>query len=891
MKKDKSVRKAEFKKAAIKQLKSLIAPMIFLLVVAAAVFIIIFLKEDEVISNSVELIKYEEDAHLIVLENKDLKFTMDSETTQFEVLVKKTGKVWYSTPKNAANDGKALPVTKENLQSTLMLTYTNDNGVDTLYNNYANSIANKTYNITESDDMISVKYYVGIPEKEYRIPYAFTIERFEEFKSMMEASEDEYVQKNLSKFQNNYKKIDLENLKDDLNKDTLLAMYPVLGQGPAYIPFQIVKDADVESTGKDLYAENFSKAVKETMEKLFTAIGYTEEDYQEDLKNMNVSSVGKKAAYYVTVNYKLDGDQLVVEVPTSEIAYNKSYPLLRISVLPYFGASTLTDEGYMIVPEGGGAIIKYNNGKVKQTEYYANIYGWDVGIGRSELVNETRTYFNSFAMTSGNDSFLCIVDKGQEYAAITADVSGKNHSYNYVNATYDIVHREEYKFSGNNTGKLYVYEENIADIVFTQKYTFLNTNDYVDIAKEYGNYLAEVNEGAWNNVDDANTPVAVEIVGAVDKMEQVIGIPVRRPLKLTTYNDAKAIIEELLGYGINNMSVKLTGWMNGGINQQEMSDVDPIGKLGSEKSLKKLIKYAQENGVDFYLDGVTNYVRNDKFFDSFIVWRDAARYVSDLKVELKDFSTIWYGKPSWYQPYYLVKPSIVIKYMDNLAKAADKYGSEGISFRDVGYELSADYNPDRPVARHEVNAMQIEKLADLKEKGCKIMINMGNDYALRYADIITNMNLGGTDYAIIDEKIPFYQLAIHGYKTYTGDALNLSNKLDEALLRSAEYGAGLNFVLMAEDAMVLQKTYFTQYFASDFNAWKSKLVEIYNRYEEELGHVFNKKMTDHDILDEDIRVTTFEDGTRVYVNYTFDDYVTTNGVKIPAKDYVVVRGK
>lgn len=885
MKKDKSVRKAEFKKAAIKQLKSLIAPMIFLLVVVAAVLVIFLLKSPEEEEVKIELIKYEEDDHEIVLENKDLKLTMDSATTQFEVLVKKTGKVWYSTPQNAANDSKALPVTKENLQSTLILTYTNKEGVDTLYNNYANSIVNKTYAITESDDCISVKYYVGVPEKEFYIPYAMSEERFNTFLDMMSPDDVSWA-----KMQ--YKKYDLEKLSDDINKDALISMYPILNSEPAYLPFQIIKtDAEVQEKGKDLYAENMALAVKEKLAKVFEGIGYTEDDYKEDMKNVNASAGGKKAAYYVTVNYKLDGDQLVVEVPMEEILFNSDYPLLKLAVLPYFGATTLTDEGYMLVPEGGGALINFNNGKIKQTDYYSQLYGWDVGIGREALVNEPRSYFNAFALASGNDSFLCIIDSGEEYAGISADVSDKKHSYNYVNATYTIAHREEYKFSGNNTGKMFVYEDQIPQDTLVQKYSFLGTNDYADIAKEYGEYLAKKNEGAWNLVDDANVPVAVEIVGAVDKIEQVVGIPVRRPLKLTTYNDAKKIIEELLGYGIDNMSVKLSGWMNGGINQQEMSSVDLIGRLGNAKSLKKLIKYAQENGVDFYLDGVTNYVRNDKFFDSFIVWRDAARFVSDLKVELKDYSTIWYGKPSWYQPYYLVKPSLVMKYMDNLYKAANKYGSEGISFRDIGYELSGDYNPDKPVSRHEAKDMQVEKLAELKEKGCKIMINMGNDYALQYADFITNMNLSGIEYAILDEKIPFYQLAIHGYKNYTAEAINLSNNADEAVLRAAEYGAGLSFVLMAEDAMVLQKTYFTQYFASDYNAWKSKLAEVYTRYAEELGHVFNMKMTDHEILTSDVRVTTFEDGTRVYVNYSFEDYVTTNGVNVPAKDYVVVRGK
>ena len=41
-----------------------------------------------------------------------------------------------------------------------------------------------------------------------------------------------------------------------------------------------------------------------------------------------------------------------------------------------------------------------------------------------------------------------------------------------------------------------------------------------------------------------------------------------RPLELTSFQEAQQIIEELRQDGITNMSVKLTGWMNGGVQQK-----------------------------------------------------------------------------------------------------------------------------------------------------------------------------------------------------------------------------------------------------------------------------------------------------------------------------------
>ena len=52
--------------------------------------------------------------------------------------------------------------------------------------------------------------------------------------------------------------------------------------------------------------------------------------------------------------------------------------------------------------------------------------------------------------------------------------------------------------------------------------------------------------------------------------------------------------------------------------------------------------------------------------------------------------------------------------------------------------------------------------------------------------------------------------------------------------------------------------------------------------------LYNQSITDHQILEDGVRVTTYEDGTKVYVNYTYNEY-SGNGVTVPARDYRVVR--
>jgi len=848
-----------------KTIKSLTVPFLFLFIIMGFVLIIVFSKEEEEPEEIIRVNAYESSGEDIVLENEYLKLVMDSNTTQFSITQKSTGEVWYSNPPDAAEDPIALQSDIENLQSTLLLTYSTINGVDTLYNNYKYSIASKIYNIEATEERIKVYYSIGEVEKEYIIPKVIEAERMEELFESMDLDD-------VTRVKDYYKRYDINNLGKKDDKDALLEQYPILEEKVIYVLRGGTKDN-----------------LKKKLEQIFASAGYTEEEYAKEKELYESDQESDKPVFNVSIEYWLDGNDLVVNVPMEEIEYKKDYPLVTLQILPYFGAGGAEEDGFLFVPEGGGALIRFNNGKNSQNSYYANVYGWDMALGREYVVHETRAYFGVYGIAKEDASFICIMEDGAEYASIAADISGRTNSYNYVNASYSILHREQVDVADKYNGAMYFYEEQIPRENLTQRFRFVDSGDYVDMAKYYQKYLQEKYPDAYIKNTDEHVPVAIEILGAVDKVEQVVGIPVSRPLKVTSYEEAKTILESLKENNVYNISVKLSGWMNGGIKQTMPKDINLISRLGGKKDFSALTAYASENDMKLYLDGVTNYAYDSNMLDGFLVFRDAARLVSKEKVELLEYDTICYLEQEWKAPYYLLNPSLVVDMMSNISAAAEKYDAYGISFRDVGYQLSSDYNKKQTVTRQEAKTMQIEQLNQIDADGYGIMTNMGNDYTLGVTDYITNMDLNGSRYALIDETVPFYQIAIHGFVNYSGEALNLTGDYREELLKSAEYGAGLNFTFMAADSTILQNTYYTQYFGADFYAWQEKMLELYTDYEGALGHVFNQNITDHEILADGVRLTVYEDGTKVYVNYNNEDYETEDKVILPARDYLVIR--
>ncbi len=867
MKKDKAVRKSQAKAAVISALKSLIGPVIILAIILAGVLVIMFYQEEEEQEEIVKVESYAGTEEIMTLENDNLLLELDPLTTYFKVTDKKSGMVWTSNPENGGEDPIAMKIEKEKLRSTVLLTYSTQNGVDTLLSNYAYSMEEQIYDIEQSADSIKINYSIGDVQKEYMIPPVMTEERLNGFLELTDSSQTVMIT-------NYYKKYDINKLskKDEEIKDELLERFPLMADNVVYALRDTVNDS-----------------VSRKLQEIFEAIGYTYEEYLIDKENDTKGKTSDKPVFNVSVVYRLEGEDLVVEVPFSEIEYPKDYPVYYLSLLPYFGAGNQEEDGYLLVPEGGGAMIDFNNGKTIQNSYYANVYGWDMAQDRKAIVHETETYYNVFGLAKEGASYLCILEEGAPYAAIQADVSGRSHSYNFVNAVYTMAKREQYDVSETTTGDMFVYEEQLPqDEKIVQRYRFLESDNYVDMANAYHDYLTDKYSSDLAMNSDAEAPVAVEIVGAVDKIKQILGVPVSSPLELTTYKEATDMIVELRSAGLNNMSVKMTGWMNGGVQQKMLEKAKPISDLGSKKKLKELTETASSINIPVYFNGITNYAMDSDILDGFFVYADAARFVSKEKAELSKYSAITYGKRDDLEPYYLLKAPIIMQMAENLQTAATTYGG-GVSFEDIGDVLSADYYRKEPYSRQSIMKQHAELLQGMKAEGTNIMINKGNDYAIPYASMVTNMDLSGSEYSIIDRTIPFYQMALHGYVNYTGEALNMTQDYEDELLKSAEYGAGLQFVLMDESAFTLQNTLYTQYYGAEYDAWKEKVVEIYTRYNNELGHIFNQRMTGHEFVANGVTMTTYEDGTKVYVNYTYEDVKAKDGTLVIARDYVVVQ--
>ena len=608
-----------------------------------------------------------------VLENDLIKFEIDPETTNFTVLQKNTGKVWHSSPEGAKTDKIALTKEKNNMMSTVLIKYSTENGSDDTYDTYTNSVQRKFYNIVRKGNEITVNYTVGQMDREYIFPlvlYQSELDKWTEglSKSQVNAVGRAYHKYNKSSFKG-------------AELSEMLEKYPGMEDENLYLVF-----------------ENIQNHVKVQMEEIFGKQGFTYEDYQKNKELYKESNIKEVPAFNISMIYKLDGNALTVTVPFSEISYRLKYPITQVSLLPYFGAGGPEDDGYLLIPEGSGSIINFNNGKTKQNGYYADVYGWDYATERKAVITETRAAFPAFGIshTDGNSSVLSIINKGAEYAGITAEIAGKLGSYNYVRADYKMLHREQYEVTARSQSSQYVYEAGLPqDEYIEQSFIFVDSSSYVDMAKTYRTKLL----GNAKKTNVSGVPVAVEIVGAIEKIQQVAGMPKVKPFRLTSYSEAADIINQIEELGVKDVSYKLSGFINGGVRQEIMNKVKFIKVLGGKSAFKKMLKNTENTSAKLYLDGSVQTAYRSGLTDGFFMYRDSARFVSDELCKLYEYSPLWYGRDPDRDSYYLLNSKLREQGSEKFIKTASKLKLDGISYRDNGNLLSSDFNERRHSTR------------------------------------------------------------------------------------------------------------------------------------------------------------------------------------------------
>ncbi|MBW5445218.1 hypothetical protein GE107_03965 [Cohnella sp. CFH 77786] len=784
-----------------------------------------------------------------IVENDRLQLFADDQTGAIAVRNKQSGEIWHSNPPERDSDSLAAGVNKELLSSQLKLDFYNSFGQIGSVNSYADSFAHKQIQAEAIQGGLRVVYTFGTAAKTAEdLPLMLSFERFESLSGKVD-------------------KAGRRALMTAYRKDEAKSVY--------------VRNDDAVKSASQL---------KRTL-KAFEDAGYTEEDLKKDMEELNFTQEKPEGRIFkVTVEYVLDADSLVVRVPASGIRYPANFPVNRISVLSFFGAGGANEEGTIFVPDGSGALIHFNNGKIRYPAYQQSVYGSDLTMERTETAGREQTVrLPVFGMIKDSDAFLGIIEDGAPVATLNADVSGRLNSYNYVYPSFNVVNKGQVTLNAKGKERtLPKFQESPVKTDFTIRYAFLSGKDasWQGMARYYQQYL-EQHKGLPERKTGGHsedTPFYLQLVGSISKRKHFVGIPYQAFEPLTTFQQAQSIVEQMQERGVGPIRVKYSGWFNGGLDHQVPDNVAVDRAVGGSKGLRKFAAYAQEKGVAFYPDVAMVMAHSGKGFNEN---EEAAVTLSGIPAKIYPLDLATQGRDRSRSPSYVVSPRLVGKYADGMLEDLKGYKTGGISLRDLADQLNSDYRIGGLIDRAESEEISVQALNRIRGENLKMMADGGNAYALPYLTDITNAPLASSGFKLEDEEVPFYPMVVRGYIDYTGEPYNLSAYTDykQYMLKCLEYGAGVYFEWIYEPNYKIQDTEHSELFAVHYGQWIDQAAEIYREVNETLKNFRNERIVAHEKLEEGVYKTVYESGGYVVVNYNLSP-VTVEGRTLAGESYM-----
>ncbi len=598
---------------------------------------------------------------------------------------------------------------------------------------------------------------------------------------------------------------------------------------------------------------------------------------------------GKGFTLPLTYTLKDNHFDVSVEMNKIKVDKNSESSILSISVMPYYGCALYGEDGYVLIPDGSGALMDNSftalDGGVKY--YSAYVYGRDSALNTTlKLGRSESTVLPVVGTKAGDRAWLGVIERGEASAMIKA-VSARE-SFPFTTAYVEFIYNKTDVFTTKNAWNIKDYDQVTLEHTDLDNATvrFYSTHgekaDYVGMAQTYREYLIE--QGVGSEVSE-DLPFYLETMGAFKKTESVMGFVTDVTKTSTTFSQAKAMVEYLNKKDIKNINLRYIGWTKGGADGGLVSNAKHEPLLGKKDDLLELNKYIESQGGTTYLE--LEVVKMYKGKPNKFSIRNILNNHSEQAIYLR--ST---GMPSTYT-YYLCKPSLFKTQVDKFFADYDELKAiKGISAGSLAENNYSDFNNshDSFTDAQQTSDLMGDALANIKTnlgKDGKVMVNVGNAFSYVSADVVAGLPMYCNGYEMTFTDVPFAQLALHGLITYTETAHNLTFDTKIQLLRQLETGAAPYYVLTDSESAVFLNTRHNLIYTSQYKTWADVAAKDYKVLAGVLNGYCDKQITDHDIITTDVRATVYGGERVVLVNYGDKDYALGDAT-VSAGGYLVM---
>lgn len=586
--------------------------------------------------------------------------------------------------------------------------------------------------------------------------------------------------------------------------------------------------------------------------------------------------------FIVPIEFTLGENYLEAAIRDDQLQEVGDYMIVDLELVPFFGAARNDREGYLVIPDGSGAVAEFTPDHPRYTRAFDEYaYGpesytyWSEDISTWLFESNRPVPMPIFGIRDGDQGFVGVVTEGEYDVRIVAAPSG--YIIDLYRAGAKFIVRKQYQAQLRLNSSVVTYENRrIPTDRAVRFYPLIGEEaTYVGMANVYRDYLQQRHQVAGRlNMRGDVAPIDIRILHAV--LEP--GLVLDRLVTVTTFEQARQIVERLMDAGIEHMDVTLIGWQKDGWRGILPRHYPAERALGGDAGLRGFIEWANSHEIDVFLDDdfVRAFQSNGGFNNRQEVIRDPARFPVHNP----------------YQGLFFLSPPVAYEKFArrDIPEMHRRYGAQGINFDTFGHRLFSDRNENFPSEREDT-AFWWQQIARLtKETMGRVAAQGASVWLLETVDKYVNVPMDESRLVFVDYSIPWYQVVIHGLVPYTSYPGNVRNDPRREFLKMIEYGALPSFELTYEDSALLMETPYATLFSSQYELWVDTILEEYLAANVEMGYLQTMAMTGHRQLARNVFETTYLDGSRVLVNYRDEAFVTEDGIEIGPLDYVLVRG-
>ena len=593
---------------------------------------------------------------------------------------------------------------------------------------------------------------------------------------------------------------------------------------------------------------------------------------------------------FIPLHVTVEGNSLVVSVNFNEIEEEEEDPdstlgslrLLDFTLLPYFGAAPAGEDGYMFVPDGTGAVIKFDNTR-GSSGYSAYVYGRDESIIPSMKKTVTEDiYLPVFGMSRGEAGFVAVIEDNRSNAVIEAQTAGQVTTYNNIASRCIVRDLDTFTFrerTGTPRDIRIFQTRNLPESgeTYSVRYIFLDgsENSYTGMAGAYRKYLQEKSLFPQEKTDRSFS-MALNFIGSGSKKKAVLGIPKSVEIPYTPFDDVETVIESLKERGVGDFVVKYDGWIDGGIFGKYPASPSPEPKLGGNRGFNRLLGYLDENGIDFY--GGADFVNLYRSDLGHIKELNANREINKSPVKVPDFrmSTFDEKTGSDTYPNWILRLSSVKKGVAKFLAGADKkYPEIGLAPDSLGNIVGSDFGKNGN--SRDATADGFSLLLDDVQSSHPVLLSRPFDYALKNVSYITDVPAVSSSYDIEDYSVPFYQILLRGYIPFANFPANRAVDTKVYKLQLLETGSDISYLWITRNQEELRDSRLQSYMSVYAEDWLDEAAAIYTEIKPVADRISGRTIKSHEVYGNGGRITVYDNGVRILTNYS-DKTITAGGM-------------